>query len=63
LSVLGLLQYLTPVIQFMLGVFWFGEPMPGYRWIGFVLVWSALVVFTADAMRQARRSAVARRAG
>lgn len=62
LSVLGLLQYLTPVIQFLLGVFWFGEPMPAYRWIGFVLVWSALVLFTADAMRQVRRSAVARRA-
>ena len=62
LSVLGLLQYLTPVIQFLLGVFWFGEPMPAYRWVGFVLVWSALVVFTADAMRQARHVVVARRA-
>ncbi|HEY5881365.1 MAG TPA: EamA family transporter RarD [Nakamurella sp.] len=63
LSVLGLLQYLTPVIQFLLGVVWFGEPMPAYRWIGFALVWSALVVFTADAMRQARRSSIARKAG
>jgi len=43
-------------------VFWFGEPMPAYRWVGFVLVWSALVVFTADAMRQARHVVVARRA-
>jgi len=60
LSVLGLLQYLTPVIQFLLGVFWFAEPMPAYRWVGFVLVWSALIVFTADAMRQARRSSFAR---
>jgi len=63
LSVLGLLQYLTPVIQFLLGVVWFGEPMPAYRWIGFAMVWSALVVFTADAMRQARRSSIARQAG
>lgn len=63
LSVLGLLQYLTPVIQFLIGVFWFGEPMPVYRWIGFALVWLALIVFSADAVRQARRSAVARRAG
>lgn len=62
LSVLGLMQYLTPVIQFLLGVVWFGEPMPAYRWLGFVLVWLALVVFSADALRQARRSAVARRA-
>ncbi len=62
LSVLGLLQYLTPVIQFLLGVLWFGEPMPAYRWIGFVLVWSALIVFSADAVRRARRASVARRA-
>lgn len=61
LSVLGLLQYLTPVIQFLIGVFWFGEPMPVYRWVGFALVWLALIVFTADALRQARRAAVARR--
>jgi len=63
LSVLGLMQYLTPVIQFLLGVVWFGEPMPVYRWVGFVLVWLALIVFSADALRQARRSAVARRTG
>jgi chloramphenicol-sensitive protein RarD len=36
--------------------------MPAYRWVGFVLVWSALIVFTVDAMRQARRTSVARRA-
>ncbi|MFN8200781.1 MAG: EamA family transporter RarD, partial [Nakamurella multipartita] len=58
----GLLQYLTPVLQFLLGVLWFHEPMPAYRWVGFVLVWSALIVFTVDAMRQARRTSVARRA-
>lgn len=62
LSVLGLLQYLTPVIQFLIGVVWFGEPMPAYRWIGFALVWLALIVFTADALRTARRNAVERRA-
>lgn len=62
LSILGLLQYLTPVLQFLLGVLWFGEPMPAYRWVGFVLVWSALIVFSVDAMRQARRTSVARRA-
>lgn len=62
LSVLGLLQYLTPAIQFLLGVFWFGEAMPVYRWVGFALVWVALIVFSVDALRQARRSAAARRA-
>ncbi len=63
LSVLGLMQYLTPVLQFLLGVLWFGEPMPAYRWVGFVLVWSALVIFSVDAVRQARRSAQARKSG
>jgi chloramphenicol-sensitive protein RarD len=56
LSVLGLMQYLTPVAQFLLGVFWFHEAMPTYRWIGFVLVWAALCVFTADALRQAKNA-------
>lgn len=62
LSVLGLLQYLTPVIQFLIGVAWFGEPMPAYRWVGFALVWLALIVFSADALRRARRAAAERRA-
>ena len=56
LSVLGVMQYLTPVAQFLLGVFWFHEAMPGYRWFGFVLVWAALCVFTFDALRQAKNA-------
>ena len=56
LSVLGLMQYLTPVAQFLLGVFWFHEAMPAYRWFGFVLVWAALCVFTFDALRQAKHA-------
>ncbi len=54
LSVLGLLQYLTPMAQFLLGVLWFHEAMPPYRWVGFALVWAALVVMSADALRSAR---------
>ncbi|WP_134740126.1 EamA family transporter RarD [Nocardioides sp. 503] len=52
---LGLLQYLAPVLQFGLGVFWFHEDMPAGRWVGFVLVWVALTVFTVDALRHRRR--------
>lgn len=48
---LGLLQYLAPVIQFGLGVLWFHEYMPPGRWIGFGLVWVALIVFTYEAIR------------
>jgi chloramphenicol-sensitive protein RarD len=45
---IGMLQYIGPIIQFSLGVFWFHEPMPAARWIGFALVWLALAVFSLD---------------
>lgn len=53
LATLGLLQYLTPVLQFLYGVVVVHEAMPGSRWFGFVGVWLALVVFTTDALRTA----------
>ncbi|MEU5571300.1 EamA family transporter RarD [Streptomyces coeruleorubidus] len=56
LSTIGLLQYLTPVFQFLLGVFYFGEAMPPERWAGFALVWLALTLLTWEALRTARRS-------
>jgi chloramphenicol-sensitive protein RarD len=49
------LQYLTPTAQFLLGVFYFGEAMSPARWIGFGLVWAALIVLTAAGLRSARR--------
>ena len=52
---LGLLQYLAPILQFALGVLWFDEAMPASRWIGFVLVWLALAVFTFEATRHRHR--------
>lgn len=54
LSSLGIIQYMTPIAQFLLGVTVFGESMPALRWVGFALVWVALVVFTVDAWRRAR---------
>ncbi|MBB5796847.1 chloramphenicol-sensitive protein RarD [Streptomyces caelestis] len=56
LSTIGLLQYLTPVFQFLLGVFYFHEAMPPERWAGFSLVWLALTLLTWDALRTARRA-------
>lgn len=56
LSTLGLLQYLAPVFQFLLGVVYFREAMPPERWAGFGLVWLALTVLTWDALRTARRT-------
>lgn len=55
LSTLGLLQYLAPVLQFLLGITLFGEAMPASRWVGFVIVWIALTVFSVDAVRNSRR--------
>lgn len=52
---IGLLQYLAPVLQFGFGVFYFGEDMPTGRWVGFALVWVALLGFTWDALRHRRR--------
>ncbi|MDY7541489.1 MULTISPECIES: EamA family transporter RarD [unclassified Cryobacterium] len=48
LSVLGLVQFIAPVLQFLVGVFLLGEPMPPERWVGFGLVWVALVILTVD---------------
>jgi len=52
---LGLLQYLAPVLQFGLGVVYFHEDMSGGRWIGFVLVWVALAIFTVESVRHRQR--------
>jgi chloramphenicol-sensitive protein RarD len=56
LTTLGLLQYLTPIMQFLIGVLVYGEPMPLSRLAGFALVWVALAVFTVDAVRSSRRA-------
>ncbi len=54
LSTVGLLQYVTPLMQLALGVFVFHEPMPPARLAGFAIVWAALAVFTVDSLRSAR---------
>jgi chloramphenicol-sensitive protein RarD len=54
LSTVGLLQYLTPLMQLAIGVFVRHEPMPPARLAGFVIVWVALAVFTAASLRTAR---------
>lgn len=47
-TTLGLMQYVAPTLQFLLGVLYFHEAMPAQRWLGFALVWSALAVFALD---------------
>nr|WP_143762040.1 EamA family transporter RarD [Isoptericola variabilis] len=54
LSVVGMLQYLGPALQFLFGLLVFHEHMPPTRWVGFGLVWVALVILTVDGTRAAR---------
>jgi chloramphenicol-sensitive protein RarD len=55
LTWIGLLQYTAPVLQFLIGVVVYQEPMPPSRWVGFALVWAALVVLAVDSAAAVRR--------
>jgi len=55
LVTMGIIQYLTPALQMAWGVAIVHEDMPASRWIGFVLIWFALAVFTTDMVRRVRR--------
>jgi len=54
LTYLGLTQYIAPLLQFVIGVFVLQEAMPPARWLGFGLVWIALVILTIDMFRAQR---------
>lgn len=60
LSAIGFLQFLAPIMQFIVGAWIMGEPMPPERWVGFALVWVALAILMADLVATTRRT---RRAG
>lgn len=51
LSTMGVLQYITPTIALLIGVFLFNEEMSLARWAGFFAVWVGLAVFTVDALK------------
>jgi chloramphenicol-sensitive protein RarD len=57
LSVAGLLQYLEPVIQFLIGLLVFNEAMSEPRWVAFLLIWGALAVLGYDGFRTVRKQA------
>jgi chloramphenicol-sensitive protein RarD len=54
---IGILQYIAPILQLAIGVLIYHEPMPAARLAGFALVWVALIIFTADALRNWKRAA------
>jgi chloramphenicol-sensitive protein RarD len=51
LSMLGILQYLAPTLQLLIGVLIYGEPFPLERMLGFAFIWTALVIYTAENLR------------
>lgn len=54
LTAVGILQYLTPTLQLVLGVIVLHEVVPGPRWVAFACIWVALVLSTVDALRAGR---------
>lgn len=60
LAAIGLVQYIGPILQLLVGVVIMHEEMPLERWIGFVIVWLALAVLTFDLFRHGTRQRAAR---
>jgi chloramphenicol-sensitive protein RarD len=54
-STAGLMQYISPSLVFLTAVFVFGEPMDGWRWLSFALLWLALVIYSYSAINESRR--------
>ncbi|WP_294767085.1 EamA family transporter RarD [uncultured Rhodoferax sp.] len=57
LATMGLLQYISPTLQLLLGVLVYGESFGGPRVLGFVLIWAALVVYSLEGWWNSRRAA------
>jgi len=55
LSWVGMLQFITPTMQFLTGVYLLGEEMAPARWAGFVIIWIACALFIVDMVRTSRR--------
>ena len=53
-STIGLLQYITPTLQFSIGVWINHESMPAARWFGFLIIWGALVALAIDLMKSTK---------
>ena len=53
-STIGLLQYITPTIQFSIGVWVNHEDMPTARWVGFIFIWLALMTLATDLLKSGR---------
>ena len=54
LTLIGLLQYITPTIQFCIGVWYYNEEMSTARWVGFLIIWAALMSLAIDLINSSR---------
>jgi chloramphenicol-sensitive protein RarD len=54
LTLIGLLQYITPTIQFCIGVWYYNEDMSTARWVGFLIIWLALMSLAIDLVKSSR---------
>lgn len=59
LSLLGILQYIAPTLQFLLGIYLYNEPFSTTRLIGFSIIWLALLIFTVEGFLNRRKQAAA----
>jgi chloramphenicol-sensitive protein RarD len=57
-STIGLLQYITPTLQFSIGVWINHESMPAARWLGFVIIWGALIALGTDLIRDSKSPSI-----
>jgi chloramphenicol-sensitive protein RarD len=55
LTNLGLLQYIAPTMQFLLGLFVYDEPFNRSQLLGFVFIWLALIIYTLEGVRHSRK--------
>ncbi len=55
LSLVGILQYTTPTIQFLLGIFLYHEPFSATKLVGFLLIWLALTLYSGESLWQRRQ--------
>jgi chloramphenicol-sensitive protein RarD len=61
LRYIGFMQYISPILQFLVGILYLHEPMPAARWFGFALVWCGLLVLIYSAIRDSRNQIVIKR--
>jgi chloramphenicol-sensitive protein RarD len=59
MTTLGILQYISPSCQFVIGILLFGEAFTPARWVGFSCIWVALAIYTAESLLARRRQAQA----